>query len=158
MQSSTNSVTLLYASESGTAVDLSQRVAALAANRLLTIAPCGFDHVIHDGLSPVESFVAACNSSNGFAVLVVSTTGDGEMPKNMAKFWRSLLQKSLRPDTLRGIRYALYGLGDRGYGDKFCAAARKLDARLQQLGAVPLIPRELSDEQHPSGGVLAPFG
>ena len=47
-------------------------------------------------------------------VLLVSTTGDGEVPKNMARFWRACLKRSLGPRALEGVTYALYALGDTG--------------------------------------------
>ena len=125
---------------------------------------------------PVVELRRRCMEGGGLLVLVVSTTGDGEVPKNMSNFWRSLLRRSIPTNALAGVSFALYGLGayttpppclgtnlhgvcgcvcvggglliitrpcfgryavlgDRAYGDKFCAAARKLDARLRALGA-----------------------
>lgn len=59
----------------------------------------------------------------------------------MENSWRALLKRSIAADALSGVRFAMYGIGDRGYGHKFCAAARKLDGRLRQLGATPLTDR-----------------
>ena len=42
-------------------------------------------------------------------VLVVSTTGDGEPPDTVARFWRRLKKKTLPQDHLSLCRYALLG-------------------------------------------------
>jgi len=53
------------------------------------------------------------------------------------------------------VKFVLFALGDRAYGDLFCAAGRKLAARLVQLGAMPLCPIGYGDDNTPDGGVLA---
>lgn len=40
-------------------------------------------------------------------VFVCSTTGQGEQPDNMKKFWKFLLKKNLPPDSLGNLRYVL---------------------------------------------------
>lgn len=42
-------------------------------------------------------------------VIVVSTTGDGEPPDTVLKFWRKLKKKSNPPGMLKNICYALLG-------------------------------------------------
>lgn len=66
------------------------------------------------------------------------------------------LQKSLPLDVWQGISFAIFCLGDRGYGpEKFCAAGRKLTMRLRQLGAVLYVPPGYGDDGTPGGGVFA---
>lgn len=84
------------------------------------------------------------------AVFVAATTGQGDPPDNMRAFWRFLLRKSLPPACLQHLQYAVFGLGDSGYL-KYNIVAKKLDRRLLDLGARPLVPRGLGDDQHPSG-------
>lgn len=183
-------VLLLYASEGGTARDLAYRVAQLGRRRGLAMAtPLGFDEALclpdvsvaseeAAALAPVTRLSELAAAHGGTVVLFVSTTGDGEMPKNMVRFWRTLLRRAVPAEALASVRFALYGLGDRAYGPKFCAAARKLDARLKQLGAQHLVAGSgsgalgaapagataegpavaLGDEQDGAGGVLAAFG
>ena len=40
--------------------------------------------------------------------------GQGDPPDNMRGLWRFLLRKSLPPDSLGGLRAAVFGLGDSG--------------------------------------------
>ncbi|OLN87963.1 NADPH-dependent diflavin oxidoreductase 1 [Colletotrichum chlorophyti] len=83
-------------------------------------------------------------------VFVISTTGQGDMPRNSAAFWRSLLRKKLPPGCLGTVKFTTFGLGDSMY-IKFNWAARKLHKRLEQLGAVEFYPRGEADEQDSDG-------
>ncbi|XP_044510868.1 NADPH-dependent diflavin oxidoreductase 1 isoform X2 [Mangifera indica] len=76
----------------------------------------------------------------------------------MKVFWRFLLQKTLSKQWLKGVHYAVFGLGDSGY-QKYNFAAKKLDNRLSDLGAMAVVERGLGDDQHPSGyeGALDPW-
>ena len=56
-------------------------------------------------------------------VFVCSTTGQGNEPDNMKKFWRFLLRKTLPSDSLANLQYALFGLGDSSYA-KFAPPLR----------------------------------
>ncbi len=42
-----------------------------------------------------------------FVIFVCSTTGQGEEPDNMKRFWRFLLKRSLPLDSLRALRCAV---------------------------------------------------
>ncbi len=45
-------------------------------------------------------------------MFVASTTGDGEVPSNMATFWKFLLRRDLPPQALEDVHVAVFGLGD----------------------------------------------
>ncbi|KAI9640040.1 NAPDH-dependent diflavin reductase [Ciborinia camelliae] len=85
-----------------------------------------------------------------FVIFTVSTTGQGEFPKNSRKFWTSLLRKRLPPNYLSHVNFTTFGLGDSSYA-KFNFAARKLHKRLEQLGGKEIYPRGEGDEQHEEG-------
>jgi len=48
-------------------------------------------------------------------VFVISTTGQGEFPRNAQEFWKSLLRKRLPPGCLDHVAFTTFGLGDSSY-------------------------------------------
>lgn len=79
-------------------------------------------------------------------IFIVSTSGEGDVPTGMKRFWNSLLKSSLSPTCLQQTRHAVFGLGDSSY-EKYNAAARKLKKRLEQLGSMELCELGLGDDQ-----------
>ena len=53
--------------------------------------------------------------------MVVSTTGDGDPPDNVAKFWRKLKKKTLLGDHLAVCNYALLG---KEWSEHLCVFSR----------------------------------
>ncbi|EFJ42595.1 hypothetical protein VOLCADRAFT_83643 [Volvox carteri f. nagariensis] len=138
---------ILYGSQTGNAQDVAERIGREARLRLFSPRVVAMDSYDVSQL-PGERLV----------VCVTSTTGQGDPPDNMRRFWRFLLRKSLPPDSLAACRYAVFGLGDSGY-PHYNVVAKKLDRRLEGLGARPLLERGLGDDQHPNGyeGALDPW-
>ncbi|CAG9794683.1 unnamed protein product [Diatraea saccharalis] len=93
-----------------------------------------------------------------FAMFVCATTGQGDEPDNMKKFWKFLLRKNLPSTSLVKLKYGVIGLGDSSYA-KFNFVGKKLHKRLMQLGATPLLDIGLCDYQHDLGhdAVLTPW-
>ncbi|EXJ79799.1 hypothetical protein A1O3_08084 [Capronia epimyces CBS 606.96] len=133
------SALILYGTETGTAQDFAEEIGRGLERLRFDTDVAGLDNVRHGHLHAYT-----------FAVIVVSTTGQGDFPENARKFWTGLLRKKLSPTTLEGVRYALVGLGDSSY-PKFNWAARKLDKRLRQLGATSILDSCEADEQGDEG-------
>lgn len=130
---------VLYGTETGTSEDVAEEVARLTQRLHFETNVVGFDDV-----APAEL------SRHTVTIFVIATTGQGEFPSNALSFWKSLLKKKLPRDFYTGIRYALAGLGDSSY-PKYNWAARKLEKRLQQLGAEPVTESCEADEQDDEG-------
>ena len=65
-----------------------------------------------------------------------------------------MLRKALQSDSLKSLKFAVFGLGDSSY-EKFNAAARRLSMRLKQLGGIELLPIGLGDDQAKYGLLTA---
>lgn len=73
-----------------------------------------------------------------FAIFVCATTGQGDEPDNMKRFWKFLLKKNLPSNSLIRLKFGVLALGDSSYV-KFNFVGKKLHKRLEQLGATPLL-------------------
>ncbi|KAL8034502.1 hypothetical protein ABFX02_12G032900 [Erythranthe guttata] len=139
---------ILYASQTGNAMDAAERLGREAERR-------GCPSVC---LLSIDEFQPSDLPNKEAVIFVVSTTGQGDNPDSMKGFWRFLLQKNLTREWLKGVHYAVFGLGDSGY-QKYNFVAKKLDKRLSDLGADAIVERGMGDDQHPSGyeGALDPW-
>ena len=115
-------ILILYGSQTGTAQEVAERVFREALRlhfkvRISSMDDYSIRDLIHEQLT----------------VMVTSTTGQGDEPDNMKKFWKFLLRKNLPRDSLTKMRFGVLGLGDSSY-PKFNFVAKKLHKRLLQLG------------------------
>ncbi|WOX11172.1 sulfite reductase flavoprotein subunit alpha [Streptomyces sp. N50] len=123
----TATVDILFGTQTGNAEFLADELVAGARARGLAGSATALDAVTPDQLAAMSH-----------VLVVTSTYGEGELPDNAGLFWEAL-QSDTAP-RLEGVRYAVLGLGDRGYDD-FCQAAKLIDTRLEQLGAARLHER-----------------
>jgi len=133
------SLTVLYGSQTGTAQDTAERVTRVLVRDRFDVK-----------VKPMDDYDITKLAEEDLVIFVCSTTGQGEEPDNMKRFWRFLLRRSLPPDALEGVAIGVLGLGDSSY-PKFNFVAKRLFKRLQQLGAETLVTLGLADDQHDLG-------
>ncbi|WP_138751297.1 sulfite reductase subunit alpha [Paenibacillus sinopodophylli] len=125
--SSTQRVTVLWASQTGNAED----AALLFAKKLET---SGYE--VH--LSNMDSYSIKGLASEKLVICIASTFGAGDPPDNGSSFWQALSAGSF--PLLPELQFSVLGFGDSNY-DLFCGFGQILDARLEELGGKRLVAR-----------------
>ncbi|MBX9925760.1 MAG: flavodoxin domain-containing protein, partial [Hyphomicrobiaceae bacterium] len=120
-------VTLLYGSESGNAEGLALKAKKAAAK-------LGYDAKVVD-MGDIEP-AALAKMSN--LIVYVSTWGEGDPPQRAVEFYNGLMAGGA--PRLDGLRYSVLALGDTAYAE-FCATGKRIDARLEALGAKRAVDR-----------------
>ncbi|MCB9496028.1 MAG: sulfite reductase subunit alpha [Fibrobacteria bacterium] len=138
----TRSLRILYASQSGNAESL-----AFALGERLRGADAGDGHVWGPEVLPMERHAEVDWKAETHVVFATSTWGDGDMPDNGVAFWNWLSTDDAL--VLSHLRFAVLGLGDRNYA-RFCAAARRIDERMDAIGAARLLDAALLDTDYES--------
>lgn len=120
-------LTIVYASQTGTAESLAKKAAKTASAR-------GFAPAVLDA----ASVSAESLQSHSNLLLIASTYGDGE-PSDSAKALHAALAADTAP-ALAPVRYSVCALGDTNY-TLFCQAGKDFDAFLEKRGATRVHPR-----------------
>jgi MioC protein len=75
-------------------------------------------------------------------LICTSTYGQGDVPDNARALYEALCTQ--KPD-LKGVRYGVFGLGDRTYAETYNFGGKRFDDILSSLGAERIGERYLND-------------
>jgi NADPH-ferrihemoprotein reductase len=128
-------MTVLYYSQTGTAEDFAQRMAAE-----------GKQYGLHAKVVDVEEYDTDNFTGDKHTVVVfcVATYGEGEPPENALAFHTWLLDEERLSSLMNGTKFSVFGLGDRTF-DFFNKMGKVVDTRMEELGAERICERGEGD-------------
>ncbi|MDQ0853275.1 cytochrome P450/NADPH-cytochrome P450 reductase [Arthrobacter sp. V4I6] len=111
---------VLYGSNAGTSQDFAQRIANDAGRR-------GYS----PGISPLDDSAGGLPTAG--LVAIVASSYEGQPPDNARKFvaWT----EGLQPGSLAGVRYTVFGNGNKDWARTYQEVPKAIDARLAAAGA-----------------------
>lgn len=121
---------ILWASMSGTAENVANNLNEKAKLKGFVINKLELNQVTMNDLSNMKN-----------VAIVTSTTGEGDLPTNGEDFWDDLKNTD---KNFQNLRYSVCALGDSSH-DIFCGAGKKVDERLEKLGAQKVLDRQDCD-------------
>lgn len=124
-------LTVLYGSQTGNARRAAERLASDAEAAGLRVR-----------LQRADTYPTRELAAERLLYLVISTQGEGDPPDDAIGLVEFL--QGRRAPKLPELKFAVLGLGDSSYAD-FCGIARRIDARLAELGGQRLQPLAEAD-------------
>jgi cytochrome P450/NADPH-cytochrome P450 reductase len=122
---------VLYGSNLGTAEELATRMADLAqVNGFAT------------RLAPLDEFAGDLPKDGG--VLIICASYNGAPPDNAARFVK-WLEDGMAADALAGVRYTVFGCGNRDWAATYQHVPRVIDEKLAAFGARNVFARGEGD-------------
>jgi cytochrome P450 / NADPH-cytochrome P450 reductase len=123
---------VLYGSNLGTGEDLAHR-----------IGDAGTAHGFAATVAPLDDYTDKLPAQG--AVVVVTSSYNGTPPDNAARFCGWLRGSALPSDHLKGVRYTVFGCGDKDWTATYQAIPKFVDAQLEAHGAQRIYPRGEGD-------------
>merc|ERR1719335_2053472 len=98
-------LTILVGSDTGTTIELAARTKKMCASRDYNVTVLDLDEI-----SSMEQLAEHKN-----IMVLCATAGEGDPPGNATKFFDLFEENEFAADSLQGMKYHVFALGDRGY-------------------------------------------
>jgi cytochrome P450/NADPH-cytochrome P450 reductase len=121
---------VLYGSNTGSAEAFAERIASDAESQGYAAVAAPLDE--HAGALPTDG-----------AVVILTASYEGQPPDNARQFTAWL--DALSADALKGVRYAVFGCGNRQWARTYQAVPKRFDAALEAAGATRIKERGETD-------------
>ncbi|KAG2065705.1 riboflavin synthase domain-like protein [Suillus decipiens] len=133
---------IFYGSQTGTAEEYAIRIAKEAKTKFgLTSLVCDPEEYDFENLDQVPE--------DSCVIFVMATYGEGEPTDNAVQLMENLTDSAFEfsngQHRLEGLKYVVFGLGNRTY-EHYNAIARQVDAALAKMGAVRIGERGEGDD------------
>ena len=117
-----------------------EKVAVKLTDRLKDLAQGCMNLSMCPAIQSLDHLQASTIPPGSIVLLVVSSTGQGEVPANGSRFIAMCDREAGKRLTSpqRSFRYAIYGNGDSRYAATYNGAAHIVDQRLRQIGGLTL--------------------
>ena len=122
---------ILFGSNLGTSEDIARQMAEAATAQGFNVR-----------LSPLDDAVGKLPTEGG--LFVVCASYNGAPPDNATEFYR-WLHEDLRPGALAGVRYSVFGCGNRNWASTYQSVPRQIDEKLAEFGAQRMYVRGEGD-------------
>ena len=119
---------ILYGSQTGNAQSIAEEIYSRFENDKIPFMSLDKSLFLFENNNVIQ---------NEEVIIVISTTGNGDMPINAEKWWRFIKNRKIDKNHLAGLKFNILALGDSNF-DYFCAAGKKIFKRLKELSAIPL--------------------
>lgn len=142
MQPQKKRLVIFYGSQTGTAEEYAIRIAKEAKSRYgLASLVCDPEEYDFENLDEIPE--------NCAVIFVMATYGEGEPTDNAVQLMANLEDSDFQfkngEHRLDGLKYVVFGLGNKTY-EHYNLIARKVDAKLEEMGAIRLGPRGEGDD------------
>ncbi|OAF70277.1 hypothetical protein A3Q56_01943 [Intoshia linei] len=95
---------IFYGTETGYTESLAKRLVRL----------CDFYQIL-SSLNEIDSFDFSGSTQYDSVTFLVSTTGQGDIPRNMNIFWSQLMRNSVQPQAFKNMTFSIMCCGDSVY-------------------------------------------
>ena len=121
----------IYFCSAGT---IAEKLAKILRKRIETLVKVSLNVALQPRVECLNKLKATDMTADKIFLLVVSSTGKGEIPPNGSAFLRVT-----RLSSIEGMSFSIFGNGDSRYSATYNGAAKTVHQHMQNLGGCPLI-------------------